>query len=177
MRVRTVLTLAALLLPLLSAAEVFRCDAGGKVEYSDAPCTAGNSRVVLVNQNVFPGPAARERELADENRRLRQQLDASLAAPPATTGRTDADLAAEKSGSYECARARRNYEVTASSYRNTEADELAVYIACGIRPPERIVAAGAVQVVAAHRAARPLSPLRPLAVFSGGRACTRGGCF
>lgn len=148
MHIRTVLTLAVLLVPLLSSAEVFRCtDPAGKVEYSDSPCVSGTGKVILVNQNVFPGAAAREQALVDENRRLRSQLDAGRSAEPAavpaaTIGRTDADLAAEKSSSQECAQARKNFEFSASARdlsRNTQADELAVYVACGIRPPDKVV--------------------------------------
>ena len=177
MRVRTVLLLAAVQLPLLAAAQVFRCEAASKVEYSDSPCAGGAGRIVLVSQNAFPGPGARERELLDENRRLRQRLDADQATPAVTTGRTDADLAAERGGSYECARARRNYEVGASSYRNTDADDLAVYIACGIRPPQRMISVSAVQVASAHRWPGMLQPRRPAARFTGVRACPRSGCL
>ena len=139
------------LAPIVAEADVFRCTtASGKVEYSDGPCVNGTSRAVQVNQNSLPSSGYREQVLRDENERLRKQLDAtktsnqsqSTAASGPALGRTEADLAAEKGGTIECARAKRNYEVATSSIqtnRNTDADELAMYSACGIKPPDKTV--------------------------------------
>lgn len=128
-------------------AQVFRCtNSLGKVEYTDAPCTGGAGRTVTVNQNVLPAQDVREKILKDENERLRAELEAARARKlfedPATVGRTQADLQAEKSNSIECTRAKRSYEVAASSIqtdRNTDAEELAMYSACGMKPPDKTV--------------------------------------
>jgi hypothetical protein len=153
--IRFTLAVLVLILPIAASAQVFRCtNSAGKVEYSDAPCAGGGGRAVTVNQNVLPGPAAREQALRAENERLRDELagrrpqslgnPSPSPAPGATQafGRTEADLAAEKGGSIECSRAKRNYEVATSSIqpnRNTDADELAMYSACGIKPPDKTV--------------------------------------
>jgi hypothetical protein len=138
--------------PSLADAEVFRCTtAAGKVEYSDGPCVNGTSRPVQVNQNSLPSSGHREQVLRDENERLRKQLEVSksanrlqsgITANTPALGRTESDLAAEKGGSIECARAKRSYEVATSSIqqnRNTAAEELAMYSACGIKPPDKTV--------------------------------------
>ena len=183
MHIRAVLALAVLLVPMLSAADVFRCiGPDGKVEYSDSPCAGGTGKVILVNQNALPGPSAREQALVDENRRLRRELEVGASGPPVIIGRTDADLAAEKGGSYECAQARKNFDFYAGSrdmYRNTQADELAVYVACGIRPPDRIVnVTGGAGFAGAYRPSRPRFfrdakvdglPPRPVAAPIGAR--------
>jgi hypothetical protein len=139
--------------PGLAEAEVFRCTtAAGKVEYSDGPCVNGTSRQVQVNQNSLSSSGHREQVLRGENERLRNQLEAhknskqsqssTAAANTPALGRTEADLAAEKGGSIECARAKRSYEVATSSIqqnRNTAAEELSMYSACGIKPPDKTV--------------------------------------
>jgi hypothetical protein len=181
MHIRAVLALSALLGPMLSAAEVFRCtDAAGKVEYSDAPCANGSGKVILVNQTVLPGPSPRELALVDENRRLRGELEAraAAAAPAPVIGRSDADLAAEKGGSQECAQARKNLDFYAGSRqfeRDPQADELAVYVACGIRPPDRIVNVTGAGGAGVYRPfaprffpdAKPERPPRPVAAPVG----------
>lgn len=135
-----------LTLSLASTAEVFRCThAAGKVEYTDAPCVGSVGRSVPVQQNVLPAQAVPDRALKDENERLRGELElakARVGPMPPAAGRSEADLQAEKGTSLECTRAKRSYEVAASSIqtdRNTDADELAVYSACGIRPPDKTV--------------------------------------
>jgi hypothetical protein len=149
------LAVLILMLPTLASAQVFRCtNSAGKVEYVDTPCPGGGGRAVTINQNVLPGPVAREQALRAENQRLRDEL-AGRSPQPVTNpspspapgsmqsfGRTEADLAAEKGSSIECSRAKRNYEVATSSIqpnRNTDADELAMYSACGIKPPDKII--------------------------------------
>lgn len=153
-RIRFTLAVVGLMLPALGTAQVYRCtNPAGKVEYVDSPCPGGGGRTVTVNQNVLPGPAAREQALRAENQRLRDELvgrgppaaspSAALAPGPVQSfGRTEADLAAEKGGTIECSRAKRNYEVATSSIqsnRNTDADEAAMYSACGIKPPDKTV--------------------------------------
>ena len=121
-------------------AEVVKCTtADGKVEYTDGVCASGIGRAISVNQNTLASSAVRELASKDETEQ-RTQLHSEAGAP--ILGRTESDLAAEKAGTVECARAKRNYEVAASSIqrnRNTAADELAMYSACGIKPPDKTV--------------------------------------
>lgn len=141
------IALVVLTLPLAVGAEVFRCtDSAGKVEYTDAPCDGTAGRKVAVHQNVLPAQDLREKILKDENQRLRAELEAAKAKEgPATQdggGRTQADLQAEKGSSFECTRAKRSFEVAASSIqpnRNTDPEELAMYSACGMKPPDRTI--------------------------------------
>jgi hypothetical protein len=152
---RFTLAVLVLMLPTIASAQVFRCtNSAGKVEYADSPCPGGGGRAVTVNQNILPGPAVREQALRAENQLLRKELAGRSTQPVANPspspaagstqsfGRTEADLAAEKGGSIECSRAKRNYEVATSSIqpnRNTDADELALYSACGIKPPDKTI--------------------------------------
>lgn len=115
-------------------------------EYTDAPCTGASGRAVSVHQDVLSSQDLRDKILKDENQRLRSELEAAKAkggaASQAASGRTQADLQAEKGNSIECTRAKRNFEVAASSIqvdRNTDADELAMYSACGMKPPDKTV--------------------------------------
>ncbi|WP_369798999.1 DUF4124 domain-containing protein [Caenimonas sp. SL110] len=160
-----------------SHAQVSRCTtAAGKVEYTDGPCVNGTSRPVQVNQNSIPSSGHREQVLRDENERLRRQLEVNkissqpqlpTAANTSALGRTESDLAAEKGGTMECARAKRNYEVATSSIqpnRNTDADELAMYSACGIKPPDKTV----INVTNVHLGRAPPNPITN---------CDSGGCW
>jgi hypothetical protein len=161
MLLRTGFVLVAFAVPLAAGADVFRCtDRAGKVEYSDSPCVSGVGRAVAVDQNVIPGPGGREQFLKDENQRLRNELESAksqIESPSQPFGRTEADLQAEKGGTIECTRAKRNYEVSASSNqwnRSIEADELAMYSACGMRPPDKIINVTNVDSRGSHRTAR-----------------------
>ena len=161
MMLRTAFVVVAFAVPLAAGADVFRCtDRAGKVEYSDSPCVSGVGRQVAVDQNVFSGPGGREQFLRDENQRLRNELESAksqIESPSQRFGRTEADLQAEKGGTFECTRARRNYEVSASSNqwnRSIEADELAMYSACGMRPPDKIINVTNVNGRGPHRTAR-----------------------
>ena len=146
-------------LPLASAAQVFRCTgSAGKVEYTDAPCVGSVGRPVNVQHNVLPAQELRDQSLKVENQRLRAELAAAKAqGGPATqaAGRSEADLQAEKGGTIECTRAKRGYEVATSSIqtdRNTDAEALAVYSACGLKPPDKTVVQVTTVVVARPRA-------------------------
>lgn len=180
--VKTALCLLVILFTTLSTtseAQVFRCtNAAGKVEYSDSACISGTGRPVQVNQNSLPSSGYRDQVLREENEQLRKQLEgkqtanrvqsSTAANTPAALGRTEADLAAEKGGTIECARAKRNYEVATSSIqqnRNTAADELAMYSACGIKPPDKTV----INVTNVHVG----GVQRPYRMTS----CDSGGCW
>jgi hypothetical protein len=153
-----------LLIPLIflafvgtATAQVYRCTNGaGKVEYSDAPCgsTASSSRLVVPPLSEEErlrreNEALRRKVLEQENSQLRNEIQRRGAPPPVpiptqpqVVGRTDADLQAEKSNTSECARAKREYEVALSSITSkatVPAAEMAMFSACGIRPPDRTV--------------------------------------
>jgi hypothetical protein len=169
--IRAAVVVALWVLPVVAAAQVYRCTyPAGKVEYTDSPCVGSVGRPVNVHQNVMPALVLAEPSLREENQRLRSELEAArsqaaVAARP--IGRTDADLQAELGGTIECTRAKRSYEVATSSVqwdRNTYAEELAMYSACGIRPPERTV----VQVTNVY-GVTPLFPVR-------GVSCGRFPC-
>lgn len=146
-QIRAVVALIALALPFSVAADVFRCtNSAGKIEYTDSPCVGSVGRPVSVHQNVLPAQDVREQMLKDENQRLRVELETARAEErlpnQAVSGRTQADLQAEKGNSIECTRAKRSFEVAASSIqvdRNTDADEMAMYSACGMKPPDKVV--------------------------------------
>lgn len=141
-------TAALLLLAMTagsSAQTVYRCtDATGKVELSDKACgkdAADGSRVRL-RPNTLDTSEARELRLREENARLRDQLQQRQDGMR-VNGRTDADLQAERSQSYECRQAQRNYEVAASSItaRNgasRRSAEQQMRVACGMREPTQV---------------------------------------
>jgi hypothetical protein len=150
----------ALLLVFATAAQaqVYRCtNAAGKVEFSDSPCAAGVDAKV-----VAPSTGRDDRSLARENEELKRRLfeaESRPVAPPQPVQgvaapapaapaparapqRTQADLQAERADSYECERAKREYDVALSSRvgkSKAPAAEMAMYSACGMRPPDRTV--------------------------------------
>jgi hypothetical protein len=160
---RLALTLCLLAASLPAAAQVYRCtNASGKTEYSDAPCASSSRDGRMV------APKAERSTLEAENELLRKQLaeeqlrraqaegsarpaaraqspapaPAPAAAPAPVTGRTQADLQAERADSYECQRAKRDYEVLLSSIGSkdrAQAAEAAMYSACGMRTPDRTI--------------------------------------
>ena len=154
---RVVAVVLSLFFVASAHAQVFRCtNAAGKIEYSDAPCSQASKDARMVAPKVERTPAEIEneqlrRQLADEqNRRLRaesaermERERAQQAPPPPApvTGRTQADLQAERGNSIECERAKRDYEVILSSIGSKSrapAAEAAMYSACGMRTPDRL---------------------------------------
>ena len=175
MYVNGALAVVLLAFPVIAAAQVFRCtNAAGKVEYSDTSCEGGGGRRVIVNQNVLPGLAVSpslptgDVQVPRVDPFISNGVSGNVSGPAQTFGRTEADLAAEKGGSTECARAKRNYEIATSSIqpnRNTDADELSMYSACGIRPPDKTI----VNITNVHFVGMP----RPSRITS----CDRQGCL
>ena len=88
----------------------------------------------------------------------------------AVTGRTQADLRAEKGASQECREARRNYELESRSSESIEKMKHLMYEACGMDPPPAEPGVIGVQpvIVPQHRPGfhpcphpRPPRPERP----------------
>lgn len=126
---------------------IYRCtDAAGKVQLSDKACgkDAVDGSRVLLRPNTLDTSGARELELRDENARLRQQMQQQRQnGATSSYGRTEADLQAERSNSYECRQAQRNLEAAASSItaRNGQARRAAeqrMRAACGMREPTQV---------------------------------------
>jgi len=126
-------------------AQVYRCvNKAGNVEYVDAPCEKGTrGTLVDVRPNVIESNGLREQALRLENDRLKEQLRSQ---PPASGGPPVAAPApaaepVSRVDPVACRRARRDYEVTASSNSNTKelirAKESAMYSECGMKEPER----------------------------------------
>jgi len=122
----------------LQAQTVYRCQSpSGQVLFSDEPCPAG-SRVERVNVQPNSIDAS-----GDRARGWSSSPPAPAAAPPRETVRSDtADAAAaDRSQSFACRQAQRDYEVTASSTANPpaliEAKRSAMFAACGLREPDR----------------------------------------
>lgn len=124
----------------VEAAEVFKCTtASGKVEFTDAPCGAKQtSAVVDARPNSLDNSAVREQLLKIENQSLRDKLSAIQPAP-ATSMQRQTDFA--RSDTPECRSARRDVEAAATSVENNRAliraRQSAMYIACGVREPDR----------------------------------------
>lgn len=137
-----------------SSAQVYRCTApSGKVEYSDAPCSATSKD----NRLVAPKVERSRRDVELENDDLRRQLSEERlkrsarvpsSPPPVETpptpvrGRTESDLQAERADSWECSKAKRDYDVLSGSVtdkRRLPAAEVAMYSACGMRNPDKTI--------------------------------------
>lgn len=124
----------------VEAAEVFKCtNASGKVEFTDAPCGAKQtSAVVDARPNSLDNSAVREQLLKIENKALQDKLAAALPAP-ATSMQGQTDFA--RSDTPACRSAKRDVEAAATSVENNRAlirvRQSAMYIACGVREPDR----------------------------------------
>ena len=125
-----------------ASAEVYKCTgADGKVTFGDSPCTgSANEKVLKVRPNTIDTSQDRNRQLVNENSRLQEQLSSQrVAAAQAPHGHSE--QIDRRGNSADCASARRDYEVEASSIARTDAKlrarESMMYGACGMREPER----------------------------------------
>lgn len=134
---------------LTFAQTVYRCkDNKGGVTFRDSPCQ-GHAReeVMDIQPNILNRSGDRERQLELENKLLKQQLQNQATTQPQQSQtqqapqRTPADLQAQQIDTIKCERARRDYEVTASSTANSpqiiEAKRSMMYGACGMSEPNR----------------------------------------
>jgi hypothetical protein len=152
MKIVAMLSSAYIVLALFSlnnaaAQHVYKCqNAAGKIEFSDAPCQADRrGERVQLRENSLDSSGSREYMLRKENEQLKEQLKNQQHAVPPYGGmapqRTQPDLQAERIDALACEKAKRDYEVTASSSANSraivEAKRSMMYGACGMREPDR----------------------------------------
>lgn len=118
------------------AQTVYRCeDAAGNAVFSDISCSNFvKMEKMTVQPNSVDTANAREQRYLQEIQRLRQQ-NAILEQQNRMTasGRTYADLQAERGRSFACTQALRSYEMASES--TIGAKRLAAYNACGIPEP------------------------------------------
>lgn len=120
-------------------AEVYKCATdSGKIEFSDSPCAnSAKGGKIVVKSNSLDASAAREQTLREQNQQLQEKLNSSSASSQQPNRTTDSSLM----DSYACKKAKRDYEVTASSIDKDPAmlqmRSSAMYAACGIREPDR----------------------------------------
>ncbi|MBE7421963.1 MAG: DUF4124 domain-containing protein [Zoogloeaceae bacterium] len=180
-------------LPAFAQDSLRKCvDAKGKVVYQDFPC--GQAPRVGAPE---PPPVAADSAASPVMRQLDAAVKAAIAASDlprakrlavtaehwewiaeaeknrpaqAVTGRTQADLRAEKGASQECREARRNYELESRSSESIEKMKHLMYEACGMDPPPAEPGVIGVQpvIVPQHRPGfhpfphpRPPRPERP----------------
>jgi hypothetical protein len=169
-----ILLLTACAAGSLQAQTVYRCQSpSGQVLFSDEPCPAG-SRVERVN--VQPNSIDTS---GDRTRSWSSAPPAPVAAPSRETVRSDAADAAtgDRSQSFACRQAQRDYEVTASSTGNPpaliEAKRSAMFAACGLREPDRAPAEAApiIVPVPVPVPVRPVVRPRPQPVPPGAQPC------
>ena len=186
----------AALSPIAAQGQLHKCvDAKGKVTYQDFPCgqAPGISAREAPRGNAA-NPAVPDSSTSPVMRQLDAAVKAAIAAqdlprakglavtekqwewiaeaeksqqPQTVTGRTQADLRAEKSASQEGRDARRNYENESRSPEAIEKMKHLMYEACGMEPPAD-AGAGTGQTVIVNRPRivpnnPPLRPDRPAA--------------
>jgi len=132
---------------VLAQKPVYKCKgATGKIEFTDSPCQGANEveKKIYIQTNSIDFSGSREYQLRKENEQLRGQL-VEQQRKPASDGRapqrTEPDLQAERIDSVACERAKRDYEVTASSKFNSntvvESKRSIMYGTCGMREPDK----------------------------------------
>ncbi len=148
-------------------AQVYKCkDGKDRVIYSDAPCTSNSNQTVTdIYTSTKPSvqtESSLSRQLDTAVRRAIASGDLNYAERLAVTsqhwewiavarkdsqprpilGRTEADLSAEKGGSWGCQMAKRDYEFEAGSYKQVQnaidAKRSMMHAACGVKEPTQI---------------------------------------
>lgn len=140
------------------AAQVHRCkDAAGKTTYSDAPCGAGQSGVMIEREKNRQEIMEERMQAAEANeRRYRQRAaDQQMQSQQSTAAPVDRQPAPQdKSSSYECRQAQREHETVSSIRTGTDEERRnrinsstqKVNAVCGlqtemIQPPPKIIVA------------------------------------
>ena len=132
---------------VLAQKPVYKCKGTtGKIQFTDSPCQGANEieKKIYIQSNTVDFSGSREYQLRRENEQLRDQLveqqrkSASNVSPPQ---RTEPHLQAERIDSIACERAKRDYEVTASSKFNSntivESKRSIMYGTCGMKEPDK----------------------------------------
>lgn len=131
---------------VIAQQQVFKCkDAKGKVEFTDYPCGASRTGGrIPVEVNSIDFSAGREFQLRRENEQLKEQLrdqQRNTTSNGTAPQRTQPDLQAQRIDSLACERAKRDYEVTASSTANSrgivQSKRSMMYGACGMQEPDQ----------------------------------------
>lgn len=126
--------------------QVYKCkNTKGKIEFSDSPCQGASvSERIQIQSNSVDYSGSREYQLRRENKQLKEQLheqQRSSVFDGRAPQRTQPDLQAERIDSFACEKAKRDYEVTASSRANdsalVESRRSIMYGACGMREPDK----------------------------------------
>ncbi len=132
----------------VAAQQIYKCKTStGKIEFSDAPCqTAHSSEKILVQGNTLDSSGNRELLLRKENEELKEQLRNQQQKAVTSSGgmasqRTQPDFQAERIDTFACEKAKRDYEVTASSTANSQtivdAKRSVMFGTCGMREPDK----------------------------------------
>jgi len=126
--------------------QVFKCkNAAGTIEFSDYPCGGGRTGgKISVQENSLDFSAGRDSQLRMENKQLKKQLrdqQRNATSNGIAPQRTESDLQAQRIDSIACERAKRDYEVTASSKANSHAivqsKKSMMYGTCGMKEPDQ----------------------------------------
>jgi hypothetical protein len=169
------ITLVVTLVPVVASAQFYKCtNSNGKIEFSDKPCAAETRKEhIAPRANTIDTSGFREQMMRQEISELRERAERAerqAAAQASGTGRSGADLQAERIDSRACEVAKRDYEMAAGSIsqngRVIAARRSAMYGACGMREPDVIV-----QPTIRER--RSASLPSPSAITS----CDAGGCW
>jgi hypothetical protein len=127
---------------MASAQDVYKCrSSSGKITYADEPCAKSDSASrVSVQPNLLVAFQPRDTPLRPDAEPLHARHLSAPAQAPLAAATPMADATPARLDSPACERAKRDYEVTASSSANTRAIIAAkrsmMFSACGQREPD-----------------------------------------
>ena len=144
--------IASLTLPIglticAQAQTMFRCsNTQGQLAYSDKPCHQDSKmEQVSTRVNSLDTAGAREQALKEENQQLREQLKSNTSErrQKNLVNHPQQDSSSAKIDAFACEKAKRDYEVAASSIDPNKATLKArrsvMYGTCGMREPDTTV--------------------------------------
>lgn len=146
-----------------AAAQVYKCQSGDQIVYSDAPCKSGEQTVTdiqthlpagtstssltqrmdeAVRSAIAAGDLQRARALATTQEHRTWIAAAQQHSSTVPLGRTEADLSTERGDTQACQQAIRSLELEASSPLGEpealRAKRSIMHVACGIREPAEV---------------------------------------
>ena len=146
-----------------AAAQVYKCQSGAQIVYSDAPCKSGEQTVTdiqthlpagtntpsltqrmdeAVRSAIAAGDLQRAQALATTQEHRSWIAAAQQHSSTVPLGRTEADLSAERGDTQACQQAIRSLELEASSPLSEpealRAKRSIMHAACGIREPAEV---------------------------------------